>query len=270
MLMNIERLIASMGRDFGGERADELLRSARSRVDGALKRIRRPEAAVGIAKSPLGDLLVAVSSRGLMLNHYILDGSDLAATIASLRLELDPVEDPATIAKVGEEIRRYLAGEATALRQEIDLRLARSPFQQKVLRKLHEIPRGAVISYQALGAAAGAPKGARAVGNAMHNNPVPIYVPCHRVIASDGGLGGYGGGAARKVQLLRSEGFALRDEDVRLPGRSVWGHKGSKIYCRINCATAARVDRGRILFFAAPKNARQAGLRPCKICRPDY
>ena len=269
MPMKIEKLIGLAGGEFGDEGVDELLGRARRRVDSALKRIRRAEAAVGITKSPLGDLLVALSARGIVLNHYLGDRSDLAGTIERLRLQLDLIEDPRAIKEVGEEIHRYVTGEATALRHDTDLTLAASPFQQKVLRKLQEIPRGAVISYQALGAAAGAPKGARAVGNAMHNNPVPIYVPCHRVIASDGGLGGYGGGAARKLQLLRSEGFALSDGDVKLPGSSVWGHKGSKIYCRINCATAARVDRGRILFFAAPKVARQAGLRPCKICRPD-
>ena len=126
-----------------------------------------------------------------------------------------------------------------------------------------------MVSYQALGAAAGAPKGARAVGNAMHNNPVPIYVPCHRVIASDGGIGGYGGGIPRKLQLLRSEGFALAETAVCLPDNVVWGHMGSKIYCRVNCRTAARVDRARILYFADPREARRAGMRPCKSCQPD-
>jgi len=267
MPMKIDKLMALAGGEIGDE--DELLRRSRSRIGDALKGIRRPEAAVGVVKSPLGDLLVALSGRGIVLNHYVLGGSDLAATIARLRRELDPVEDPRAIKEVGEEIRRYLAGEANALRRNIDLTLASSPFQKKVLRKLQEVPRGAVVSYQALGAAAGAPQGARAVGNAMHNNPVPIYVPCHRVIASDGRIGGYGGGAARKLQLLRSEGFALGDGDVRLPDSVLCGHERSKVYCRKSCGTAARADRGRMLLFADSKEARRAGLRPCKICRPD-
>ena len=269
MLMKFEELIGLVGNEFSDTRIEELLRRSRSRVENAIKRIRRPQAAVGVIKSPLGDLLVAMSDRGIVLNHYLLDGSDLAAAIAKLRMALDPVRDPATIKNVGEEIRRYLAGEVKALRQNIDLTLAETPFQKKVLHKLQEIPRGSLISYQALGAAVGAPKGARAVGNALHNNPVPIYVPCHRVITSDGRIGGYGGGASRKLQLLRSEGFELGDGDVRIPDRVVWGHKGTKIYCRRNCGTAARVDRARILFFANPREARHAGMRPCKICRPD-
>jgi methylated-DNA-[protein]-cysteine S-methyltransferase len=267
--MKIEELIGSIGSEFGGEAVEELLRRSRSRIGNALKHIRRPEVAVGIVKSPLGDLLVGKSARGIVLNHYLLDGSDLEATVGKLRLELDAVDDPRTIREVGEEIRGYIAGDAKALRQNIDLTLAASPFQKKVLRKLQEVPRGAVVSYQALGAAVGAPKGARAVGNALHNNPVPIYVPCHRVISSDGRIGGYGGGTRRKLQLLCSEGFALDHAGTRIPATAVLGHKGTKIFCRITCRTTAQVDRSRILFFADPKQAQRAGMRACKICRPE-
>jgi len=267
--MKMEKLIGSAVGEFKDAELNELLRRVRRRVDSALKRVRRPEAAVGVVHSPLGDLLVAMTARGIVLNHYLVDENDLAATLAKARSELDLVEDLRAVKEVGEEVRRYLAGEGKALRQKVDLSLAASPFHKKVLCKLQKIPRGAVLGYQALGAAAGAPKGARAVGNAMHNNPVPIYVPCHRVIASDGGLGGYGGGAARKLQLLRSEGFTLGDGAAKLSEGVVWGHKGTKIYCRTDCRTTARVDRSRILFFADPKGARRAGLRPCKICRPE-
>jgi len=269
MFMKIEKLIGSIGRAFEERGIEALLRHSRSRVDHALKYVRRPDAAVGVAKSPLGDLLVAITGRGIVVNHYLLDGDDLAVTIAKLRCELDLVDDPQAIDEVSEEIRRYLAGEAKALRQRVDFTLVASGFQKKVLHKLQEVPRGAVVSYQALGAAAGAPKGARAVGNAMHNNPVPIYVPCHRVIASGGRIGGYGGGIPRKLQLLRSEGFALAETAVRLSDNVVWGHKGTKIYCRADCRTAASVDPSRILFFADARKARQADMRPCKICQPD-
>jgi methylated-DNA-[protein]-cysteine S-methyltransferase len=266
--MKIESFLGSIGNEFADETIEELLRRSRSHIDDVLKRSRRPEAAVGIVKSPLGDLLVAVSARGIVLNHYMLDGSDLGGTLARLRLELDPIEDSRSIREVGEELRRYIGGEAKALHRKIDLSLAPSPFQKKVLRKLQEIPRGAVVSYQALAAAVGAPKGARAVGNALHNNPVPIYVPCHRVISAAGRIGGYGGGSSRKLQLLRSEGFELGDTDAKLPDSVVWGHKGTNIYCRKNCRTSARVDPARILFFADRREARAAGMRPCKICRP--
>jgi methylated-DNA-[protein]-cysteine S-methyltransferase len=256
--VDFEKIVGNAGA-FEGEGLEDLLRRARSRLSGELKYERRPEAAAGVVSSPLGDLLVAITGRGIAMIHYLAGTGDLASTIEKLRPRLDLAEDRRTIEGVAAEVRRYLSGQANALRQDIDLSLAGSSFQQKVLRKLREVPRGAVISYQALGAAAGAPKGARAVGNAMHNNPVPIYVPCHRVVAAGGGLGGYGGGARRKLQLLRSEGFDLGEDAVRLPSTSVWGHKGTRIYCRAGCRTAARVDRNRILFFADPREAQRAG-----------
>jgi methylated-DNA-[protein]-cysteine S-methyltransferase len=267
--MKIETLIRSIGSDFTDEAIEELLLPSRAKIDTALQRIRRPQAAVGVVKSKLGNLLVALSARGIVLNHYLEETSNVAASLAKLRLQFDPVEDQRVVGQVGEEVNRYLSGRTNVLRHHVDLTLAGNVFQKKVLDKLQAVPRGALISYQALGVAVGSASSARAVGNALHNNPVPIYVPCHRVISSDGRIGGYGGGAARKLQLLRSEGFALSDGAVRLPDSVVWGHRATRIYCRTDCRTAARLDRRQTLFFADRKAAQQAGLRPCKICRPD-
>jgi O-6-methylguanine DNA methyltransferase len=266
--MKMETLIRSTASDYTDEIIEQLLLRSRGKLDKALKRIRRPQAAVGVVKSKLGNLLVAMSARGIVLNHYLEDTSNVAAAVAKLRLEFDPVEDQRAVGEVGEEVNCYLTGEANVLRQNVDLTLAGNAFQKKVLDRLQTVPRGAVISYQALGAAVGSANSARAVGNALHNNPVPIYVPCHRVISSDGRIGGYGGGVLRKLQLLRSEGFAVDNAAARIPDGVVWGHGGTKIYCRPSCRTSARVDRARILFFADPEQAQRAGMRPCKICRP--
>jgi methylated-DNA-[protein]-cysteine S-methyltransferase len=266
--MKMETLIRSSASDFAEEAIEELLLRSRGRVDKALKRIRRPQAAVGIVKSPLGNLLVAMTARGIVLNHYLEDTSNVAGAIAKLRLGFDPVDDHRAVAAVGQEVNRYLNGSPNALRQNVDLTLAGDAFQRKVLDGLLTVPRGALISYQALGAAVGSASSARAVGNALHNNPVPIYVPCHRVISSDGGIGGYGGGAARKLKLLRSEGFAVDGDTASIPGSTLCGHRGTKIYCRPGCRTGARADRARIVFFAGPEQAERAGMRPCKICRP--
>jgi methylated-DNA-[protein]-cysteine S-methyltransferase len=266
--MKIEHLLGSIGSEIGDEVVEALLRRSRTKVTTALKRIRRPEAAVGVVRSSLGDLLVAMSRRGVALTHYIHDDHNIAATLANLRLQFDPVEDQRTVREVGEEVSRYVAGDAKALRQHVDLTLAGNAFQKKVLDGLQTVPRGALVSYQALGAAVGSAKAARAVGNALHNNPVPIYVPCHRVIASNGRIGGYVGGGACKLQLLRSEGFAVDDDTANMSGTTVWGHRGTKMYCRAGCRTAAHGDRAQILFFADPEQAQRAGMRPCKVCRP--
>jgi methylated-DNA-[protein]-cysteine S-methyltransferase len=183
-------------------------------------------------------------------------------------LQFDPVEDQQTVREVGEEVSRYVAGDAKALRQHVDLTLAGNAFQKKVLDGLQTVPRGAVVSYQALGAAVGSAKAARAVGNALHNNPVPIYVPCHRVIASDGRIGGYVGGDARKLQLLRSEGFAVDGDTASISNTTVWGHRGTRMYCKPGCRIAVHGDRARIVFFANAEEAQRTGMRPCKVCRP--
>jgi O-6-methylguanine DNA methyltransferase len=267
--MKMETLVRSVAGDFPAQAIDELLRRSRGKVDKALMRIRRPQAAVGVVKSKLGNLLVAMTARGIVLNHYLDDSSDIAMVIAKLRLELDPVEDQQAVRDVGAEINRYLTGETNALHQSVDLTLVGSAFQKKILESLQRVPRGALISYQALGAAAGSTSSARAVGNAMHNNPVPIYVPCHRVILSNGRIGGYGGGAIRKLRLLRSEGFTVAGDATAVPANTIWGHRETKIYCRLSCRTRARVDTAKIFFFADPEQARRAGMRPCKICRPS-
>ncbi|HEV3113007.1 MAG TPA: methylated-DNA--[protein]-cysteine S-methyltransferase [Candidatus Binataceae bacterium] len=267
--MKIQAAIDSVGRQFGDDQVEELLRAARRGFNQAFDLIRRPQAALGVVKSPLGDLLVAASSRGVVLNHYVRDGADLAATIGRLRLYFDPVDDRSTAEEIGQEVRGYLAGDAKALRHKVDLTLAQSEFQKMVLAKLRAVPRGAVLSYRALSAVTGSPNAARAVGNALHNNPVPVYVPCHRVIAHDGGIGGYGGGLPSKLQLLRAEGFTVDNTGARISDHTVWGNKGTRIYCRPQCRTTARVDRTHVLFFADSKQAQRAGMRPCKLCRPS-
>jgi hypothetical protein len=140
--MTIEEIIGSLGGEFQDEAVDTLIGRVRGRLDKALKRIRRPEAAVGVVKSPLGDLLIAMSVRGVVLNHYLRHGDDLAAAIAKLRLAFDPIEDNRSVRTIGEEIRSYLAGNTSALRQNVDLTLAVNPFQQNVLRKLSAARRG--------------------------------------------------------------------------------------------------------------------------------
>ena len=85
-----------------------------------------------------------------------------------------------------------------------------SPFQQQVLRADHAIPRGSVSTYRLIAEQTGNPRGARAVGTAQATNPFPIVIPCHRVIRSDGALGGYGGGTEMKRRLLEREGVVIK------------------------------------------------------------
>jgi len=108
----------------------------------------------------------------------------------------------------GSALRRYFDGELTAL-DGLEVDTAGTPFQEKVWRALRRIPAGQTISYAGLARAVGSPKAVRAVAGANARNPVSIVVPCHRVIASDGTLAGYGGGVRRKEWLLVHEGAWL-------------------------------------------------------------
>ncbi len=110
--------------------------------------------------------------------------------------------------RAGQALRRYFGGELDAL-DDVVVDTAGTPFEERVWSRLRKIPAGRTISYGELARSIGRPSAVRAVGGANGRNPVSLVVPCHRVIASDGGLGGYGGGLERKRWLLVHEGALL-------------------------------------------------------------
>ncbi len=244
---------------------DAILAEGRRRFDKVLSRERRPIARVGVIDSPMGRLFIADGPRGILAIHF-MDGKG-PDPLEMMRGKFDVVEDQAAADRIGDEIGRFVAGDRTALKHEIDLSLVESDFKRRALTKLRKVPLGSVVTYQGLAAAVGAPDGQRAIGNAMGSNPVPIYVPCHRVIKSDLSIGNYGGGVDRKLKLLRAEGFAV-GKDLRVPARAVMGHQRTHIFCRPECSAAKRADIGRMFIFADPERARSAGLRACKMCHP--
>ncbi len=260
-----EAPLANDGADEAG--LDELLQTAHRRFDRALQRIRRPRVEIGVAATPLGELLIAQSARGLMLVRF-LDTPDTPAMVAELKERFDLVESPTMAATIGGEIERLFQGETAAIAaRPVDLSLVESAFQRRALTRLRKVPAGAVTTYQALAAASGSPSAQRAIGNTVASNPLAVYVPCHRVIKSDGALGNYGGGVERKLKLLRAEGFGF-DRGKRIPASTVYGHLVTRIFCRPTCAAAKRARIDRMLIFPDTKGAAAAGMRPCKLCHP--
>ncbi|HEV7585736.1 MAG TPA: methylated-DNA--[protein]-cysteine S-methyltransferase, partial [Solirubrobacteraceae bacterium] len=124
----------------------------------------------------------------------------------SRRLSPRIVEAPARRDRVRRELAEYFAGRRRRVELAVDWSLVGGPFGREVLRVTSEIPYGGVLSYLEVATDAGSPRGSRAAGNALGSNPVPIVVPCHRVLRSGGDLGGYGGGLDRKRWLLELEG----------------------------------------------------------------
>src|SRR5262249_48477128 len=223
-------------------------------------------ARVAIAPSPIGKLFVAEGPRGLVTVHFLAI-RDAARSLDLLRRRFDLVENEPAAAALRRYIDRYFAGDLSVLALPVDLSLVESEFQRRALTGLRAVPPGAVISYQGLAAALGHPDAQRAIGNTMASNPIPIFVPCHRVIKSDGSIGNYGGGVKRKIILLRTEGFVVK-ADLKLPPQAVLGHQKSRIFCRPECPAAKRAGQANQLIFADAAHAHHAGLRPCKICRP--
>ena len=150
-------------------------------------------------QSPAGRLKLAVSDRGLAVLEFA--GTTLTPCKAELRAEW--VDAPEQTASHRRQLEEYFAGQ----RRQFDfpLDLAGTPFQLRCWQELLRIPYGETISYAELARRVGSPNGFRAVGMANHQNPIAIVVPCHRVLASDGTLGGYGGGLPVKRMLLDLE-----------------------------------------------------------------
>jgi methylated-DNA-[protein]-cysteine S-methyltransferase len=165
------------------------------------------DVAYDVVESPLGELFVGVSDRGLCVISYEVD-PDLQAERLARGFGSRVLRSPQPVAGVARQLDEYFEGERKRFELEVDLRLARD-FGRTVLEELGRVPFGEVTTYGALAARAGKPKAARAVGTIMNRNPVPIVLPCHRVVGANGSLVGYAGGLERKQALLRLEGALL-------------------------------------------------------------
>jgi O-6-methylguanine DNA methyltransferase len=218
-------------------------------------------------ESPLGTLWVAWNGRGVCEVEQAEDGVQAAARHEARTGRRTILADTLP-ADLDRAIRRRLAGE-TRVRIPLDLR-GRSAFEVAVWTKALEIPRGEVRPYGWIAAEIGRPKAVRAVGTALGHNPVPLIVPCHRVVRTDGTIGQYSlGGPGNKRTILAAEGLdPVALEDAARRGERLSGSTTTKIACWPTCRHARRVqDRYRVSFRSL-REARERGYRPCKICRP--
>jgi methylated-DNA-[protein]-cysteine S-methyltransferase len=159
--------------------------------------------------SPLGTLLLASTDQGLVRVAY-LDFSDRDEVLQSLADRVSPrmLEAPRRLDGPRRELDEFFGGRRREFDVALDRRLM-TDFTRRILTATAAIPYGSVSTYGAVAREAGSPRGSRAAGNALGSNPMPIVIPCHRVLHADGGIGGYTGGLERKRTLLELE---------RLPG----------------------------------------------------
>ena len=157
--------------------------------------------------TPVGELLLATTGRGLVRIAFPVQGHD--AVLESLAQAVSPriLRAPERLDPVSRQLDEYFTGRRTSFDLPLDFRLA-SGFRRTVLAHLPAIPYGHTESYAEVAVASGSPKAVRAVGTACAKNPLPVVVPCHRVVRSDGTAGGYAGGPDAKRALLALEAAA--------------------------------------------------------------
>jgi len=199
MTDDLERRLAA-GTDAVLDLAALRARLARRAADEGLL-----DVAYGVAESPLGPLTVMVTPRGLVRLSYPGEGIDEQLAELAARVSPRILEAPERTDDVRRQLDAYFSRKRTTFDLPIDWRLVRG-FAGQVLQATARIPFGSVSSYRDIATRAGSPNAYRAAGNALGSNPIPIVVPCHRVLHAGGGLGGYTGGLERKRYLLELEG----------------------------------------------------------------
>jgi methylated-DNA-[protein]-cysteine S-methyltransferase len=162
-------------------------------------------------RTPIGTLLIVQGDAGVVRVGFPEEREDALLAQVAGRLGPRIVASDRELSTTRDVFAAYFEGDDESLAVPVDLGLVHSDFRRTALQTLHdEVHAGDVVTYGALAARIGHPKAARAVGSACATNPVPIIVPCHRVVPGAGGVGSYGGGPERKRALLAHEGATVR------------------------------------------------------------
>lgn len=192
--------------------ADAAVRASAQDARRAARRLSERVAEQGLADvsyapvdSPFGELLLAASDQGLLRLAFPEEDADCVLERLAARVSPRIVEAPARLDRMRRELDEYFDGRRREFELPLDWTLV-GPFGRRVLGATAQIPYGRVLTYTEVAAEAGSPRGSRAAGSALGANPIPIVVPCHRVLRRGGALGGYAGGLRRKQFLLELEG----------------------------------------------------------------
>jgi O-6-methylguanine DNA methyltransferase len=256
--------------------ARELLRELRALADVQEPAALRPAvlARLGLGDaywtldSPLGPVYVAYNAAGISAVMRSASPADFERYFAA-RFGRPAVATPEPTTDLAHAVASAMRGERLA-RLRFDLR-GLSEFERAVLLKALEIPRGQVRPYAWIAREIGRPRAVRAVGTALGHNPVPLLIPCHRVVKSDGQLGQYSmGGAPAKRAILAAEGAepdAL--EALARAGVRYFGSDTTHIYCYPTCRHARRVTDLHRVVFSSETQAAASGYRACRVCRPS-
>jgi methylated-DNA-[protein]-cysteine S-methyltransferase len=217
-------------------------------------------------QSPAGDLFVAFNDDGIsaVMPAALFDG-DPDTFAAHHRDETGRPLVAADRPPAG-LVAALRSGRATSLRYDLS---SLTSFERAVLTKTLEIPSGEVRPYGWVAREIGRPRAVRAVGSALGRNPVPVLIPCHRVVRSDGQIGNYGLGVPMKRALLSAEGVDLeRLERLADAGVRFVGSDTTAVFCVPSCGHARRIRAPHEMHFRTSQAALEAGYRPCSHCTP--
>ena len=244
---------------------------ARAQLESRLADLRSRMVSFGLFSSPLGPILIARSEQGVSMVEYL--ESEAAAASRLARLAGDAaVERPAEVEALRRDLMDYLHGRRERLDWPLDLRWARSDFQRRVLEATARLPYGAVTSYGHIAREVGAPSATRAVAQALRWNPLPIAIPCHRVVGGTGDLTGYAGKKIDlKERLLALEGVPVTTHGAhQVERRAMYvQYHAEAEYCVPTCGDLATTPLAELTLFGSREHAEVSGLRPCSSCRPD-
>ncbi len=257
-LAEARHLVAAL-RDLGTVDAPATL------LPGVLGEIGAIDLAFAI-ESAIGTVFVAYNGQGVAMVGPAADVEEFGASFQRrFGRPVRATDRPA--ASVARAVGRTLRGERAAVRY--DLR-GLSEFERATLLKASEIPRGEVRPYAWIAREIGRPGAVRAVGSALGRNPVPLLIPCHRVILSDGSPGQYALGREAKAAVLAAEGIeAAQLVAQSRAGLRYTGSDTTHIYCFPTCHHARRTTPQHTMRFGSAAQARAAGYRACKVCRPE-
>lgn len=193
----VGRLLAALAPDDAAAQERRQARLAAAADDAGLL-----DVAYRTLDTPVGTLLLAATERGVVRVAFAREDHDAVLQQLSDRISPRVVRAPARLDRAAAELDEYFAGRRSSFDLPLDWQLVRGAFRQSVLHALPDVGYGRTVSYAGLAAAAGSPRAIRAVGTACATNPLPVVVPCHRVVRSDGSTGEYVGGAQAKQALL--------------------------------------------------------------------
>jgi O-6-methylguanine DNA methyltransferase len=217
-------------------------------------------------ETPVGVLEVAWNGDGVSAVRRARGRDDFERWFSS-RLGRRVVRVPQPPDRLVSQIEDAVAGRSPRIRFDLG-RL--TPFEQEVLRKTLEIPRGEVRPYAWVAREIGRPRAVRAVGTALGHNPIPVLIPCHRVVRSDGTLGEYSmGGAEVKREMLSREGVdATWLAALAAAGTRFVGSRTTHVFCLPTCRHARRIGAANRVPLRDEREAARSGFRPCARCRP--